>query len=190
MFIVLVLTQEEWNEKQRAERKPDFAWNYDDGVKVSKNRSNNSQHVDEDDHEDSEEDDEDMVGPSLDMFIAPNNPNKQSTITSKNYKQFIHNELDDEPTATNNKPSYDDDSDDLDSIPLPTEFKKGAEIAPPPTYEYYGPSGRGPKAQDNFISVNEMQDSISKGFSSVKSMNKPRPVRGIVDDDNDKDDDD
>ncbi|XP_025208825.1 coiled-coil domain-containing protein 174 [Melanaphis sacchari] len=179
-----LLTQEEWNEKQRAERKPDFAWNYDDDTKVPKRRSNNFKHVDEDDNEDDEDDNEDMVGPSLDMFIAPNNPNKQSTITPKNFKQFIHNELDDEPTATNINPSYDDDS-HLDSIPLPTESKKGAEIAPPPTYEYYGPSGRGPKAQDNFISVNEMQDSISKGFSNVKNMNKPRSVRGIVDDDED-----
>lgn len=153
-------------------------------MKVPKSRSNNFQHVDEDDNEDDEDDNEDMVGPSLDMFIAPNNPNKQSTITSRNFKQFIHNELDDEPTTTNNKPSYDDDS-DLDNIPLPTEFKKGAEIAPPPTYEYYGPSGRGLKAQDNFISVNEMQDSITKGFSNVKNMNKPRSVRGIVDDDDD-----
>jgi len=180
-----VLTQEEWNEKQRAERKPDFAWNYDDSAKSSKRvSSNNSKHVDKDeDDEDEDDKDEDMVGPSLDMFVAPINPNKQSTITSKSFKKFIHNELDDEP-ATTNKPYHDDDS-ELDSIPLPTEPRKGAEIAPPPTYEYYGPTGRGPKAQDNFISVNEMQDSISKGFTNAKSMNKPRTVRGIVDDDND-----
>jgi len=179
-----LLTQEEWNEKQRAERKPDFAWNYDDDMKVPKSQFNNFQHVDKDDNEDDENDNEDMVGPSLDMFIASNNPNKQSTITSRNFKQFIHNELDDEPMVTNNKPSNDDDS-DLDNIPLPNESKKGAEIAPPPTYEYYGPSGRGPKAQDNFISVNEMQDSITKGFSNIKNINKFRSVRGVVDDDDD-----
>ncbi|XP_001943304.2 coiled-coil domain-containing protein 174 [Acyrthosiphon pisum] len=182
-----LLTQEEWNEKQRAERKPDFAWDYDDGMKVPKSASfNNYRPVDKDeDDEDDDDDDEDMVGPSLDMFVAPSNPNRQSTITSKSFKKFIHNELDDEPVTTNNKPYHDDDS-DLDSIPLPAEPRKGAEIAPPPTYEYYGPSGRGPKAKDNFISVNEMQDSISKGFTNAKSMNKHRPVRGIVDDDDDE----
>ncbi|XP_022175590.1 coiled-coil domain-containing protein 174 [Myzus persicae] len=181
-----LLTQEEWNEKQRAERKPDFAWDYDDSVKVSKSASSNNYQQDEEDDDD--EDDEDMVGPSLDMFVAPSNPNKQSTITSKSFKKFIHNELDDEPATTNNKPYHDDDS-DLDSIPLPTEPRKGAEIAPPPTYEYYGPSGRGPKGQDNFISSNEMQDSISKGFTNAKSLNKPRTIRGIVDDDDDNNDD-
>jgi len=180
-----VLTQEEWNEKQRAERKPDFAWDYDDGLKVPKSASSNNCQRDEEEEEE-EEDDDDMVGPSLDMFVAPSNPNKQSTITSKSFKKFIHNELDDEPETTNIKPYHDDDS-DLDSIPLPTEPRKGAEIAPPPTYEYYGPSGRGPRAQDKFISSNEMQDSISKGFTNAKSMNKSRPVRGIVDDDDDDD---
>lgn len=182
IIIVLVLTQEEWNEKQRAERKPDFAWDYNEGPKVPKSVSSNNYRPD-DDEDDDDDDDEDMVGPSLDMFVAPSNPNKQSTITSKSFKKFIHNELDDEPATTHNKPYQDND---LDSIPLPTEQRTGAEIAPPPTYEYYGPSGRGPKAQDNFISINEMQDSISKGFTSAKSMNKHRPVRGIVDDDDDE----
>ncbi|KAL4148371.1 hypothetical protein QTP88_002633 [Uroleucon formosanum] len=177
-----LLTQEEWNEKQRAERKPDFAWDYNEGPKVPKSVSSNNYRPD-DDEDDDDDDDEDMVGPSLDMFVAPSNPNKQSTITSKSFKKFIHNELDDEPATTHNKPYQDND---LDSIPLPTEQRTGAEIAPPPTYEYYGPSGRGPKAQDNFISINEMQDSISKGFTSAKSMNKHRPVRGIVDDDDDE----
>jgi len=185
IIIVSVLTQEEWNEKQRAERKPDFAWDYDDGPKVPKSASSNNYRTVDEDEDDEDDDDEDMVGPSLDMFVAPSNPNKQSTITSKNFKKFIHNELDDEPATTNNKAYHDDDS-DLDSIPLPTEPRQGAEIAPPPTYEYYGPSGRGTKAQDNFISVNEMQDSISKGFTNAKSMNKHRPVRGIVDDDDDE----
>lgn len=145
-----LLTQEEWNEKQRAERKPDFAWDYDDGPKVPKSASSNNYRTVDEDEDDEDDDDEDMVGPSLDMFVAPSNPNKQSTITSKNFKKFIHNELDDEPATTNNKAYHDDDS-DLDSIPLPTEPRKGAEIAPPPTYEYYGPSGRGTKTQDNFL---------------------------------------
>lgn len=179
-----MLTQEEWNEKQRAERKTDFSWDYDDGIKAPKSTSsNNCQHIDEDDQED--DDDEDMVGPSMDMFIPPSNPNRQSTITSKSFKRYIHNELDDEPADTKNKQSYDDS--DLDCIPLPNEPRTGTEIAPPPTYEYYGPSGRGPKVQEKLISVNEMQDSICKGFTNIKNVNKPRPVRGIVDDDDDDD---
>lgn len=173
-----MLTQDEWNEKQRAERKSEFSWKYDD---TSKNKSTLSNYQQSDSDNDNE-----MVGPTLDMFLTTtNNPNKQTTIISEGHKQPIHNELDDEP-ATNNKPfnyNYDDDDDDdLDSIPLPSEPKKGAEIAPPPTYEYYGPSGRGLKMQDNFISVNEMQDSISKGFENVNSRIKSREVRSIVDD--------
>lgn len=178
-FFLPVLTQEEWNEKQRAERKSEFSWKYD-GSSVSKTTSSYSP-----DDSQNDDDDEDMVGPSLDMFFTPNNPNKQTTI--KSCKQPIYNELNDEPSAATSKKSFyddDDDDDDLDNIPLPSEPKKGAEIAPPPTYEYYGPSGRGLRVQENFVSTNEMQDSISKGFENAESIkNKPRQVRGIVDDD-------
>lgn len=174
-----MLTQDEWNEKQRAERKFEFSWKYE-GTSNHKSNSSDFENVDEDDN-----DDDEMVGPSLDMFLATNNPNKQSTITSKSFKRPIHNELEDEPVAKT-RPSYDDDSnddDELNNIPLPSEPRKGAEVAPPPTYEYYGPSGRGQRAKDNFVSVNEMQDSISKGISNANSRNKPRKIRGIVDDD-------
>jgi hypothetical protein len=158
-----VLTQDEWNEKQRSERKSEFSWNYNGNGK-SKNNSTDSdiQNIEE------EENDDDMVGPSLDMFLTPNNPNKQSTIIPK--KQPIHNELDDEPLITKKKPLIDDS--DLDSIPLPSEPKKGAEIAPPPTYEYYGPNSRRQKVQDNIISINEMQDSINIGFQNANIRNK------------------
>lgn len=164
-----MLTQEEWNENQRAERKSEFSWKYD-GSSTHKILSSDSPN-------DSENDDnnDDFVGPSLDMFMTPNNPNKQSTI--KNFKRPIHNELNDEPSATKNRPFDNNDDDDLDSIPLPSEPKKGAEIAPPPTYEYYGPSGRGPRAQDNFVSTDEMQDSISVGFKNAENnTNKPRKL--------------
>lgn len=180
LLLFVVLTQEEWNEKQRAERKSEFSWKYD-------GTSNHKSNYENDDEDDNDDDDDEMVGPSLDMFLVPNNPNKQSTITSKSFKRPIHNELEDEPAAKN-KPSYndccnDDDDDELDNIPLPSEPRKGTEIAPPPTYEYYGPSGRGQKVKDNFVSVNEMQDSISKGINNANSRNKPRKIRGIVDDD-------
>lgn len=175
-FFLSVLTQEEWNEKQRAERKSEFSWKYD-GSSLSKTTSSYSP-----DDSQNDDDDEDMVGPSLDMFLTPNNPNKQTTI--KSCKQPIHNELKDEPSAATSNKSFHDDDDDLDNIPLPSEPKKGAEIAPPPTYEYYGPSGRGLRVQENFVSTNEMQDSISKGFENVENVkNKPRQVRGIIDDD-------
>lgn len=183
-----VLTQEEWNDKQRAERKSEFSWKYD-GTSGPKSSSSNYRHFDRaSNDEDDDDDDEDMVGPSIDMFFTPaNNPNKQTTITSKSFKQPIRNELDDEPVVpTKSKPYNDthDTDDDLDSIPLPSEPRSGIEIAPPPTYEYYGPnSGRGPKAQDNFVSAEEMQDSISKGFNNVYNKNKPRKIRGMVDDD-------
>lgn len=178
-----MLTQEEWNDKQRAERKSEFSWKYD-GTSMQKSTSSNYQHFDNDD-----EDDNDMVGPSLDMFLTPeNNPNKQTTIRSKDFKQPIHNELDNEPVPTKNVPFNDkyDNDDDLDSIPLPSEPRNGIEIAPPTTYEYYGPSGRGSKTQDNFVSVKEMQDSISKGFHNVNNnKNKPRKIRDMIDDDDD-----
>lgn len=166
----LVLTQDEWNEKQRSERRPEFSWKYDGKSKYNS--------TDSDDHNIEEED---IVGPSLDMFLTPNNPNKQSTITPKGFKQPIHNELNDEPIFTKNKPSI--DNNDLDNIPLPSEQKKGAEIAPPPTYDYYGPNSRRQKVQENFISVHEMQDSISKGFQNANSRNKPQQIKKVVDDD-------
>lgn len=182
-----MLTQEEWNEKQRAERKSEFSWKYE-GTSVQKSMSSNYQHFDGGNNdEDDDDDDGDMVGPSLDMFYTPaNNPNKQTTITPKSFKHPIHNEVFDEPVPTKNKPYNDtyDNDDDLESIPLPSESRSGIEIAPPPTYEYYGPnSGRGPKAQDNFVSAKEMQDSISKGFNNVKNKKKPRKIRDTVDDD-------
>lgn len=167
------MTQDEWNEKLRAERKSEFSWSYD-GSTIHKSMSSNCQSVDEDDNDD------DLVGPSLDMFMQPDNPNKQSTITSKTFKRPIHNELDDEPPATKNK-LFNDDDDDLKNIPLPSEPRKGTEIAPPPTYEYYGPSGRGPKLQKQFVSTEDMQDSISEGLKNANSRSKPRQVRGIVD---------
>jgi len=170
-----VLTQDEWNEKQRAERKSEFSWKYKDTL------SNNYQRSDSDNDDENDE----MVGPSLDMFLTPpKNPNKQTTIISKGFNQPIHNELDDEPVITNKKPinNYNND-DDLESIPLPSEPKKGVEVAPPPTYEYYGPSDRRLNVQDNFISVNEMKESISKGFENVNNRIKSKDVRGIVDND-------
>lgn len=167
-----MLTQDEWNEKQRNERKSEFSWNYNYKSKNNSTDSDN-QNMEE------EENDEDVVGPSLDMFLTSNNPNKQSTIIPK--KRPIHNELDDESLNTKNKPSIDDN--DLDSIPLPSEPKKGAEIAPPPIYEYYGPNIRRQKVQENFISVNEMQDSINKGFQNANSSDKLKPIRKIVYDD-------
>lgn len=184
VFIVCVqtvLTQDEWNEKQRAERKSEFSWSYDGSTARRSASPDRQQNVDSDD------DDDDLVGPSLDMFMAPpDNPNKQSTITSKSFfKRPIHNELldDDGPSpATQNEPSgYGDDS--LDSIPLPSEPKRGTEIAPPPTYEYYGPSGRqGPNSQKHCVTAEDMQDSISKGLTSANTKRQPRQVRGIVDD--------
>lgn len=179
-----MLTQDEWNEKQRAERKSEFSWKYNDNKDTLANKSklSNYQHSDSD----NSDGDDELVGPSPDMFFTTaSNPNKQTTIKSKDFKQPIYNELDDEPAATNNMPfndNYADNDDDLYSIPLPSEPRKGAEVAPPPTYEYYGPSGRGPKAQNNFINVNEMQESISKGFENANSRSKPREVRDIVDD--------
>ncbi|VVC27943.1 Protein of unknown function DUF4078 [Cinara cedri] len=171
-----LLTQDEWNEKQRAERKSEFSWSYDGSSSMTqKNTSPNCQNVNEDNSDD------DLVGPSLDLFLEPNNPNKQSTIISKSFKRPIHNELDDEPPATKNK-VFNDNDDYLNDIPLPSETRKGAEIAPPPTFEYYGPSGRGPKLQKHFISTDDMQDSISKGLENANSRNKPRQVRGILDD--------
>lgn len=178
LLLCIVLTQEEWNEKQRDERKSEFSWNYV-GTSVHKNTLDN-QHSDK-----SNDEDDDIIGPSMDMFLTPNNPNKQSTITPKSFKQPIHNELDDEPVI-NNKSSNNDSDDDLDSIPLPpTELRKGTEIAPPPTYEYYGPNDRGRKSQKHFISVNEMKDSIAKGFESANSTNKTRQIKGIIDDGDD-----
>lgn len=168
-----MLTQDEWNEKQRAERKSEFSWNYN-GPTTQKSMLPNYSSVNEED-----DDDNDLVGPSLDMFLPSDNPNKQSTITSKSFKRPIHNELDDEPSATKNK-SFKDNGDDLDNIPLPSEPRKGTEIAPPPTYEYYGPSGRGPKLQKHFISTDDMKDSISKGLKIANSRNKQ--VRDNVDD--------
>lgn len=157
LLLFIVLTQNEWNEKQRAERKSEFSWDYG-GNKAKRHNSEN------------DDTDEDVIGPSLDMFLTSSNPNKQSTITSKSFKRPIHNELNDEPVIKNQ--SF-NDNDDLDSIPLPSE-PKGAEIAPPPTYDYYGPSGRGQKTHENFVSVNEMQNSISKGFENAMSRNKSR----------------
>lgn len=185
-----MLTQEEWNEKQRAERKSEFSWKYD-GTLEPKSSLSNYQHFDGGSNEEDDDDDDDIVGPSLDMFFTPaNNPNKQTTITPKSFKQPIHNELDDEPVPTKSKPYNDthENDDDLDNIPLPSEPRSGIEIAPPPTYEYYGPnSGHRPKAQDNFVSAKEMQDSISKGFNNVNNKNKPRKIRDMVDDDDDSD---
>lgn len=178
MYILFlsVLTQEEWNEKQRAERKSEFSWKYD-SLSVHKCTSSHSPNNSEND-----DDNEDMVGPSLDLFLTPNNPNKQSTM--KSFKQPIQNELDDESSVATINRSFDNDNDDLDNIPLPSELKKGAEIAPPPTYEYYGPKRRGMRVQENFVSINEMQDSICKGFENAENnKNKPRQIRGIVDDD-------
>lgn len=153
-ILFLVLTQEEWNEKQRAERKSEFSWEYD-----SKPKHQNIK----------EEDDEDMIGPSLNMFSTQNNPNIQTTITSKSFNRLIYNELDNEP-AFKAKSSFSINN-DLESIPLPSE-PKGAEIAPPPTYEYYGPSGSGSKISKNFINTEEMQDSISKGFENANNRTK------------------
>lgn len=193
-ILFLVLTQEEWNDKQREERKSEFAWSYDGTSTTHKNTSIDSRNIEEDD--DNEEED-DMVGPSLDMFFPPpTNPNKQTTITSKSFKQPIHNELNDEPAYAKNEPmnyhnynhddnDNDDDDDDLDNIPLPSEPKIGAEIAPPPTYEYYGPNDQKRKVQQNLVSVNEMQDSISQGFNNASSKNKSGRIRGIVYDDDD-----
>lgn len=168
-----MLTQEEWNEKQRNKRKSEFSWDYDT-LKHTINLSNQHLNKNNDDN-----DNDDMIGPSMDLFYTPNNPNKQSTMTSKGLKQPIRNELDDEPVFRNNH-----NNDDLDSIPLPPpESRKGVEIAPPPTYEYYGPSGRGPKLQNNFISVSKMQDSILKGYESKNNLNnKPQQIKGIIDD--------
>jgi len=117
------------------------------------------------------------------MFLQkPSNPNKQTTIITKSFKQPIHNELNDDPEYVKNKPSY-YLNDDLDSIPLPSsELRTGTEIAPPPTYEYYGPNKYIPKVQNNFISVDEMQDSISKGFIN-ENRNKTRLIKGFEDDD-------
>ncbi|XP_050436482.1 coiled-coil domain-containing protein 174 [Adelges cooleyi] len=167
-----VMTQDEWNEKQRNERQTEFAWDYG-GTSKSVNKTD--QHSDE-------EDDDEMVGPSLDMFTKATNPNIQSTTSFNSFKKKpIHNELDDEPNTVKNKSSFDDSFDNLDNIPLPAEPKKGAEIAPPPTYEYYGPSGKGPRVVDRLVSANEMKDSISVGLNSIaNSKSKHREVRGIV----------
>lgn len=169
----IVLTQDEWNDKQRSERKSEFSWNYDGKSKYNITDFD-SKNIEE------EENDEDEVGPSLDMFLQTNNPNKQSTITQKGFKRPILNELDDEPIITKNKPSIDDN--DLDSIPLPSEPKKGAEIAPPPTYEYYGPNSRRHKVPEDFDILNEMQDAISKGFKNANSRNKLQQIRKDLDD--------
>lgn len=152
------------------------------------------------DDQSDDDDDQDLVGPSLDMFMAPSvsNPNRQTTAAPKSFtKRPIHNELDDDyddnvaPAKHSRQPCDDDDDDDLNSIPLPAEpMRKGAEIEPPPTYEYYGPSdgGRGSKRiGDDPLGTNEMRDSIAKGFQNADGRNKPRRVRGIVDDDGDDD---
>lgn len=187
-LLYIVLTQEEWNEKQRAVRKPEFSWAYDGTSKTHENRFSAHQNDEEDD------DDDDTVGPSLDMFFQPsNNPNKQTTITSKSFKQ-IHNELDNEPTYYPIDKSVfghnaEDDADNLDNIPLPSESRTGTEIAPPPTYEYYGPSSRGQRVKENLVSVDEMQNSISKGFNNANNRNKSRQIRSFMDDDDDDDND-
>lgn len=197
VIFFLVLTQEEWNEKLRAERKSEYSWNYEGGDRsttVSGRRQSSPEQGDDD-----EDDDDDFVGPSLDMFMAPSvsNPNRQTTVTTKSFtKRPIHNELDDDDVhdvaaAKHSRQSYDDNDDELNSIPLPAETtRKGAEIEPPPTYEYYGPSdgSRGSRrVGEDLVGANEMRDSIAKGFQNVDGRNKPRRVRGIVDDDGDDD---
>lgn len=179
-----MLTQEEWNEKQRSDRKSEFAWNYDDTSTKHKNTSPECQSVESED---------DMVGPSLDMFMEPpNNPNKQTTITSKSFKHPIHNELNNELSYVKNKPLFsqtvDNDIDSLESIPLPSEPRIGVEIAPPPTYEYYASNVKRPRVQNNFISADEMQDSISKGLNNANIKNKCQQIRNIVYDEDDDDD--
>lgn len=186
-LLYIVLTQEEWNEKQRAVRKPEFSWSYDGASKTHENRLPAHQNNEEDD------DNDNTIGPSLDMFFqTPINPNKQTTITPKSFKQ-IHNELDNEPASPIDKSLFGhnaEDVDNLDNIPLPSEPRTGTEIAPPPTYEYYGPSSRGQRVKENFVSVDEMQNSISKGFNNANSRNKSQQIRGFVDDDGDDSDND
>lgn len=179
-----MLTQEEWNEKQRADRKSEFAWNYDGTSTKHKNTSPEYENVEEED---------DTIGPSLDIFMqAQNNPNKQTTMTSKNFKRPIHNELNDELSYIKNKSlfnqSVDNDIDSLESIPLPSEHRIGVEIAPPPTYEYYESHVKGQRVQKNFVRADEMQDSISKGLNNANIKNKCQQIRNIVYDDDDNDD--
>lgn len=189
LLLFAVLTQDEWNEKQRSARKPEFSWCYG-GTSTHENRST----VHQNDDENNDDDDNETVGPSLDMFLQPpNNPNKQTTITPKSSKQ-IYNELDNEPVYPIDKSLFghiaEDGVDNLDNIPLPSEHRTGTEIAPPPTYEYYGPSSRGQRVKDNVVSVDEMQNSISKGLNNANIRNKSKQIRGFVDDDGDDNDDD
>ncbi|XP_050532366.1 coiled-coil domain-containing protein 174 [Daktulosphaira vitifoliae] len=164
-----LMTQDEWNEKQRSERRTEFSWDYSE---TSKSVSKSEHSSDEDD----------MVGPSLDMFTKSNNIEEQCSVKVKNYNQPIKNELDDESNTTKSKTMNIENY--LDSIPLPSEPKIGAEVAPPPTYEYYGPNIKCPKFSTRSINMDEMKNSILIGIE-VKNNCKTKKVKGIIDENSD-----
>lgn len=143
-------TQEEWVEKQRKERKAEFA------PPTSFQRSTRKESVENDD------DDYDTSSKSLYFSTKKFDFSKGKTKETINpYKR--NNDSTEHRTPIVNELSDDDNDDVMDE-----RRGKGVEIAPPPTFDYYGAGSA--KKQKKEHKKENLEDSISAGLKFLREQ--------------------
>lgn len=152
-------TQEEWVERKRKERPTEFA------PPTSFHRS--SKHVDRDQRSDTAE--------NKSLYFSTKNPDDKRNTSKESINPYkrrnvspeirtpIVNELSDNDDNEHYKSPKHDRSDSDDE-----RRGRGAEIAPPPTFDYYGPSGS--KKHKTQHKKENIHDSISAGLKFLREQ--------------------
>lgn len=163
-------TQDEWVEKKRKERPTEFA------PPTAFHRSSRDK---------SERDNSDTIYENKSLYFSTKKPSDKRNKSKESINPYkrrnaspeirtpIVNELsDDDASPRHRESSSDDDS---------RTRGKGVEIAPPPTFDYYGPSGS--KKHKVQHKKENIEDSISAGLEFLRQQAEQRQKPNKRDDD-------
>lgn len=161
-------TQEEWVEKKRRERPSEFA----PPTSFQKRSTGKSDKVSADSYEDkslyfsTKKSGSGNKGESSKRGLNPYKRNASPEIRTP-----IVNELsDDEDNSSRYQGSGRNDDSDSDSGN--SDRRRGVEIAPPPTFDYYGPSGS--KRHKTDKKKTNIEDSIAAGLNYLREQTEKK----------------
>ncbi|XP_055382868.1 coiled-coil domain-containing protein 174 [Condylostylus longicornis] len=180
------MSQEQWNEKQRSMRNPEFAppSSSSSSMSFESHPINKGPPTSGFSYNSNNDDDLDIKNANPFFFTTKKRPFQKKLFVRKNYSSKEKSVSSEEPVGVpihNEIPEYSKDNDDDlrppgvssdndeddDSDNEPKEKRKGVEIPPPPTFEYYGPAGtsRPPPAKKP-----DIESSIEAGLKFLRNQ--------------------